>query len=278
MNSRLKKRLADALAQCLALAVGLVIVFPVVYGILGAFKELPEFAQWPPTFLPADPGNLANFRYVFTSVPMARYLLNSLIVATAGTAARLFFAMLAAYALTFFTFRGKKLFFVLMMGTMMLPGDLVLICNYQTVSGLGLNNTYLGIMIVSLIGANQMFMLRQSFRQTPAALRDASMIDGCGDLRFVFSILLPVSLPVLVTLFLQSFVALWNVYLWPLVITSRDQMRTVQVGIAMLTTTDGVNFHTVLAGVTVALVPIFILFLVLRRYIRSAMTAGALVG
>ena len=86
------------------------------------------------------------------------------------------------------------------------------------------------------------------------------------------------SLPLLLTLFLQSFVALWNVYLWPLVITSTDSMRTVQIGIAMLTTYDGTNFHTVLAGVTVALVPIFLLFLFLRRHINSAMTAGAMVG
>ena len=278
MSLRAKKRLSSAAAQTLCLLLGAAVVFPVVYGIFGAFKQPAEFASWPPGFLPESFANTENFRYVFEAAPMFRYLLNSLIVATAGSFLRLSVALLAAYALTFFRFRGKRLFFVLMMGTMMLPGDIVLITNYQTVSALGLTNTYLGLMIVSLVGASQMFMLRQSFRQTPAALREASFLDGCGDFRFIFSVLLPLSTPVLVTLFLQSFVALWNVYLWPLVITSADSMRTVQIGIAMLTTYDGTNFHTVLAGVTVALVPIFLLFLVLRRHISSAMTAGALVG
>ena len=278
MSLKAKKRLQSALTQALCLALGAAVVFPVVYGFLGAFKKPAEFAAWPPGFLPDSFLNTENFRYVFQAAPMLRYLFNSLLVATLGSVLRLFFALLAAYALTFFEFKGKKLFFVLMMGTMMLPGDIVLITNYQTVSAMGLTNTYLGLIIVSLVGASQMFMLRQSFRQSPAALREAAFLDGCGDLRFLFSVLLPLSVPVLVTLFLQSFVALWNVYLWPLVITSVDSMRTVQIGIAMLTTYDGTNFHTVLAGVTIALIPIFLLFLVLRRHIHSAMTAGALVG
>ena len=278
MNYHQKKRLTSAAVQALCLLLGFIVVFPVLYGFLGAFKQPSEFASWPPGFLPQSFSNTENFRYVFQAAPMFRYLFNSLVVATCGSLIRLLVALLAAYALTFFRFKGKQLFFVLMMGTMMLPGDIVLITNYQTVSAMGLTNTYLGLMIVSLVGASQMFMLRQSFRQTPSALRDASFLDGCGDFRFIFSVLLPLSTPVLVTLFLQSFVALWNVYLWPLVITSVDSMRTVQIGIAMLTTYDGTNFHTVLAGVTVALIPIFLLFLILRRHISSAMTAGALVG
>ena len=278
MNASRKSRLSGVLTQAFCLMIGCAVVFPVVYGFLGAFKEPSEFASWPPSFLPRSFLNFENFRYVFTAVPMLRYLFNSLYVAVMGSVLRLAAALLAAYAIVFFRFPGRKLFFVLMLGTMMLPGDIVLITNYRTVSSLGLTNTYLGIMIVSLLGASQMFMLRQSFSQAPKALREAAMLDGCGDLRFIVSVLMPVSVPVLVTLFLQSFVALWNVYLWPLVITSADEMRTVQVGIAMLTTYDGTNFHTVLAGVTVALVPILVLFLILRRHISSAMTAGALVG
>ena len=273
-----RKRLISVLVQITCLLAGCIIVFPVIYGVLGSFKEPSEFASWPPTFLPADFSNLSNYQHVFTTVPMIRYLFNSLLVAVVGSALRLTIALLAAYALVFLPFRGKSIFFVLMIGTMMLPGDLVLIANYQTVSAMRLSDTYLGIMITSLIGASQMFMLRQSFRQAPAALREASLLDGCGDFRFIAYVLVPISVPVFVTLFLQSFVALWNVYLWPLVITNTDSMRTVQIGIAMLTTYDGTNFHIVLAGVTVALLPIFALFLFTRKHISAAMTAGALVG
>ena len=278
MPGRKKKRAGQCAAQALALLIGLMVAFPVLYGFLGAFKAPDEFASWPPTFLPRSFLHTENFHAVFATVPMLRYLLNSLIVAVGGSALRLFFALLAAYALAFFSFRGKRLFFVLMMGTMMLPGDLVLITNYRTATLLGLNNTWLGIVIVSLVGASQMLLLLQRFRQAPVALREAAQLDGCGDGRFLFSILLPVSVPVLAVLFFQGFVSLWNSDLWPLVITSEDSMRTVQVGIAMLTTYDGTNFHTVLAGVATALFPILLLFLILRKRFTSAMTAGAVVG
>ena len=123
-----------------------------------------------------------------------------------------------------------------------------------------------------------MLMLRQSFRSSPSALRDASRLDGCGDLRFIWSVLLPVVRPVLVTLFMQSFVSAWNSYLWPLMVTNHNEMRTVQVGITMLTTVGDTNYGAVLAGVSLSLIPAFILFLVLRKNIARSMCAGSLAG
>ena len=278
MSVRTGKRAVSAGVQIISLALGALVVFPVIYGVLGAFRAADEFTAWPPTVLPRSFANFENFRYVFSSVPMLRYLLNSLLTATLGSALRLGIALLAAYAVAFFSFRGKKLFQIMVLGTMMLPGDIVVITNYQTVTALGLNNSLIGIIIVFLVGGSQMFMLRQSFLSIQSSLREAAELDGCGDIRFIISILIPVSMPVISTLFLQSFVFLWNTYLWPLMITSSDAMRTVQVGIAMLTTYDGTNFNTVLAGVAVSLAPILILFLAIRRKIAFAMTAGSVVG
>ena len=109
--------------------------------------------------------------------------------------------------------------------------------------------------IVSFVGASQMFMLRQHFLTSPAAMREAALMDGCGDLRFIVSILLPLCMPALATLFLQSFIAQWNAYLWPLLVTNTNAMRTVQVGITMLTTIEGTNYEVVLAASAVAMVP-----------------------
>ena len=262
----------------LALALGCFVLFPLFYGVMGAFKSPAEFVAYPPTVLPNSFGYLKNFETVFTQVPMLRYFWNSLVVSVGSTVIRLALAVLAAYAFVFFHFPGKKALFFFLLGTMMLPADTLTITNYQTVSRLGLPDTYLGIGIVSFVGASQMFMLRQHFLSSPRPIREAAQMDGCGDLRFLLHILLPMSLPLLLTLFLQAFVAQWNAYLWPLLVTNTNEMRTVQIGITMLTTLEGTNYETVLAGASVAMVPAAILFILLRKSITRTMSGGAIIG
>ena len=257
------------------IGLGCLLLFPVFYGVMGAFKTPAEFNAYPPTVFPGSFGNLDNFKTVFTQVPMARYFLNSLITAVMTSGA---LVALAAYAFAFYSFRGQKLLFFLVLGTMMLPADTLLITNYQTVSRLGLLDTYLGICIVGFVGASQMFMLRQHFMTAPTAVREAAQLDGCGDLRFVVSILLPMSLPVLLILFVQSFVAQWNAYLWPLLVTNSNSMRTVQVGVTMLTSIEGTNYETILAGATVAMLPAALLFAAMRRSLTRTMSQGAVIG
>ena len=262
----------------LALLLGCLILFPLFYGVMGAFKSPSEFISYPPTVFPNSFGYLSNFETVFTRVPMLRYFWNTLIVATLTTVIRLVIAVFAAYSFVFFQFPGKKALFFLMLGTMMLPADTLVITNYQTVSRLGLLDTYLGIGIVSFVGASQMFMLRQHFLSSPRPLREAALLDGCGDLKFIFFILIPMSMPLLFTLFLQAFVAQWNAYLWPLLVTNTTEMRTVQIGVTMLTTIEGTNYETILAGAAVTMVPAILLFILLRRSITRTMSGGAIIG
>ena len=268
----------ELLPGLLGVCFGGLLLFPVFYGIMGAFKTPAEFNAYPPTVFPSSFGNLDNFRTVFIQVPMARYFLNSLITAVMISTVRLTVAALAAYAFAFYSFRGEKVLFFLILGTMMLPADTLLITNYQTVSRLGLLDTYLGICIVAFVGASQMFMLRQHFMTAPTAVREAAQLDGCGDLRFVVSILLPMSLPVLLILFVQSFVVQWNAYLWPLLVTNSNSMRTVQVGVTMLTSIEGTNYETVLAGAVVAMLPAALLFAAMRRSLTRTMSQGAVIG
>ena len=273
-----RQRLREAALDLLALLLGLLVMFPVIYGICGAFKTPQEFAAWPPRILPQSFANLENFARVFAMAPMARYFLNSLIVAGLSSAVRLIVAVLAAYAFAFFHFPGRKFFFFFMLGTMMLPADTLILTNYRTISSLGLIDTYLGMSIVSFVGASQMFMLRQHFRTSPTALREAAMLDGCGDLRFVAAILVPTAKPICVTLFLQSFLTQWHSYLWPLLVTNRMQMRTVQVGLTMLTTVDATNYEVMMAGATIVVVPTMLFYLLMRRVVTRAMSEGPLLA
>lgn len=274
MKSKKGEWALGALAVCL----GCLVLFPLFYGVMGAFKSPAEFVAWPPTVLPRSFSYLKNFETVFTQLPMLRYFWNTLVVSVFSTVIKLLIALLAAYAFVYFDFAGKKALFFLLLGTMMLPPDTLTITNYQTVSHLGLLDTYLGIGIVSFVGASQMFMLRQHFLSSPKPIREAAQMDGCGDLRFIAFILTPMSLPLLLTLFLQAFVIQWNAYLWPLLVTNTNEMRTVQIGITMLTTLEGTNYETVLAGAAVALIPAVLLFLFLRKSITRTMSGGAIVG
>ena len=262
----------------LAVCLGCLVLFPLFYGLMGAFKSPAEFVAWPPTVFPRSFGYLKNFETVFTRLPILRYFWNTLVVSVFSTLVKLLIALLAAYAFVYFDFTGKKALFFLLLGTMMLPPDTLTITNYQTVAHLGLLDTYLGIGIVSFVGASQMFMLRQHFLSSPKPIREAAQMDGCGDLRFIVFILTPMSLPLLLTLFLQAFVIQWNAYLWPLLVTNTNEMRTVQIGITMLTTLEGTNYETVLAGAAVALIPAVLLFLFLRKSITRTMSGGAIVG
>ncbi|MDR2101449.1 MAG: carbohydrate ABC transporter permease [Treponema sp.] len=257
---------------------GLIIIFPIIYAICTAFKTRTELTLFPPRVLPKSFFYLQNFKAVFAMAPLMRFMLNSLIVSGMGCLLRIIFAMLAAYAFAYYEFPGKNVFFMIVLGTMMLPADTLVVTNYLTVTQLNLLDNYLGMCITSLVGAAQMFMLRQNFRTIPKSFRDAAFIDGCGDFRYLFYVVMPISGPVILTLMVQSFITFWNAYLWPLLVTNRKEMRTVQIGIAMLTNPMDTNFTLVLAAVAILLFPSFILFLLLRLAIVKGITAGALVG
>jgi sn-glycerol 3-phosphate transport system permease protein len=278
MRMKTRKFLTDSMVTIIAIVIGFIIIFPILFGILGAFKSSAEFSSYPPTLFPKSFTYLENFKEAVAKMPIMRYMYNSLVVALLGTTVRLAFAILAAFVFVFYDFKGKNFFFFIILGTMMLPADTLIVTNYLTASRLGLIDTHLGMAITSFVGATQMFMLRQNFKTQPKEFREAAAMDGCGDLRFLTSILLPIARPVVMTLFVQSFVTLWNAYLWPLLVTNKNSMRTVQVGITYLTTIEDTNYYLVLAGVTLILIPSFILFVILRRNIVKGMTAGALVG
>jgi len=277
VSRKTKRRLGDAAVSVIAIAIGLILVFPVIYCVFGSFKTAAEFMK--PRLLPQSFAYLENFRNALRQAPLLRYMVNSCIVALFGTLARLIITIMAAFAFTHYNFRGKNFCFFLVLGTMMIPGDILLVTNYTTVSALKLLNTYLGMCIVSFVSASQMFMMRQRFLSVPRDMREAAMIDGCGDVRYILQVLLPICRPVVITLFVQSFITLWNTYLWPLIITaSAPNMRTIMVGITKLNSWEDTNYELVLAGVTISLIPSFILFIIMRRSLSKGGMDGALVG
>ena len=277
MKRKQKDLLFDTLVTVVAIILGIIIIFPLIYCFLSSFKTPSEFLN--PKLFPSSLLYLDNFKNALERGNLLRYTLNSFVIALVGTAVRMVLSILAAYAFTFYDFKGKNFFFFLILGTMMIPGDVLLVTNYLTVSKMHLLNTYLGVMIVSFVSASQMFMLRQRFKTIPKDMREASSMDGYGDLWFIWKVLLPLSKPVVTTLFVQSFINLWNAYLWPLIVTaSSPEMRTVMVGITRLNSWEDENYQLVMAGVCISLIPSLILFVVMRRNMKKGGLDGSLVG
>ena len=262
MTHRRKEQIEEIVVSLVAIALGLVIIFPLIYCFLSSFKTPSEFLN--PKLLPSSFLNLDNYKAALERGNLLRYILNSFVIAFLGSAIRLIFSILAAYVFAFYDFKGKNVVFFMILGTMMIPSDVLLATNYLTVSRLHLLNTYMGVMVVSFVSASATFMLRQRFKTIPRDMREAASMDGYGDIWFILRVLLPITRPVVTTLFVQSFISLWNSYLWPLIATaSSPEMRTVMVGITRLNSWEDENYQLVMAGVVISLIPSIILFLVM---------------
>ena len=265
MSRKTKQSLYDNLGGLLKLALGILLIFPIIYAAGLSFMDAAEITTPPPKVLPRSFGYLENYITIFTKTKMLRFLLNSLLVSVFGTMGRLITAVTASFAFCFYEFKGKNFLFYLILGSMMIPGDAIILTNYLTVSRMGIMNTFLGLVIIYLVHANYIFMMRQSMLSLPKSLHEAALIDGCSSLRFLISIVIPLSKPIITTISLSSFVGLWNIYLWPLLITNAEEMRTVQVGITMLNTAEQQSYGPIMAASCVALLPAVVIFLISQR-------------
>ena len=269
-----RKQLRDYLVQFICIVIALIILFPILYAISVSFMEQKDILSNPPNLVPPKV-TLENYITAITRTDLMRYMFNSFVVATIVSLSRVVIGMMAAFAFAFFEFRFKKLLFMLTMTTLMIPPDVLIGSNFQTISKLGLVNTYLGMSSIFLVSAANIFLLRQNFLTFSKSLREAAAIDGCGNIRFFTKILLPISKPVLVTIFISSFVNMWNQYVWPMLVTNQSEMRTIQVGITMLKDRESTAFGPVMAGAVIALVPTVLIFIIFQRKIVSGMMAGA---
>lgn len=278
VRSLRQKKLSSALIQTIGIILGLLIIMPVIYCLSISFMKVSDILSKPPKLLPSEL-YLGNYVTALTKSMIPRYLLNSLLVSLVCSIVRIITASLAGYGFAFLDFKGKSLLFTLVLGTMLIPGDVILTSNYFTISQMHLTNTYLGIMILYFVSANNIFMMRQHFLTVSKTLREAAQIDGCSDLRFYFRILLPISTPTLVTVFISSFISTWNMYLWPLIVAnSTNEMRTVQIGLKTLNFAEETSYGGTMAGAMIILIPSLIVFLAFQRKIVSGMTAGAVKG
>ena len=259
------------LRATLSTLLSLLIVFPILYSISASFFQYTDFTALPARLLPSSL-NLSNYVRSFADSSLARFLFNSLLTSIVGTLLRMTISILAAYTFSFFSFKGRNALFIIIVATMLLPPDALIIANFTTIRALRLTDTYLGIISTSLLAPTHIFMLRQYFRMMSVVYREAALIEGCSDSRFLMTLLMPMSKAVVLTLAIHSFSTIFNDYLWPLLVTNKNSMRTVQVGLTMMGFRENLDYGPQFAAITLLMAPILIAFIALHKPIKESVS------
>jgi sn-glycerol 3-phosphate transport system permease protein len=259
----------------------LLIGVPVFWMLSGSLKTTQEIRAIPIKWLPTSL-RWENFSDAWNAAPFDRFYINTLITTAFGSGLELLNAVFTAYALAFLRFPKKNIVFVLILIALMIPDEVVVLPNYLTVSdifGQSWVNTYQGIIIPGASVAFGAFFLRQAFLGLPREVLDAAKVDGCGHVRMLWDMVVPMARPSILTFGLISLVAKWNEYLWPLVVTTEDRMRTLTVGLTYLFDNEGnTAWGVVMAATIFVLAPLIIIFIWAQRFIIEGITSGATKG
>ena len=272
-----RRRIKKGILIGLNLVMALFILFPLLYAVSVSLMPGNELFTMEMNLLPKNP-DFSNYLRAWTQVPLLRFILNSFLVAGSITFGQIITCSLAAFAFSFLNFRGKNLLFMLVMATMMVPGEATIISNYLTVSRFGLLDTYIVLILPSLTSAMGIFLFRQFYMSFPMSLYESAKLDGCSNLRFIVSILLPLTKSAIGAMSVYTFINAWNMYMWPLLVTGSEEMRTVQIGISMLDNTDAQSITLMMAGVVSVIVPSMIIFIVGQKQLIRGMFSGAVKG
>ncbi len=278
LSHRFWQHVQRALGYVAMFAVVLIIGIPVAWVLSGALKTNREIFTTNPQLLPANP-NFDNFVKAWQAAPFDRFYVNSFITTALGAGAEIIMAVTTAYALVFVRFPKRDWIFFLLLVALMVPDEVVLVPNYLTIAGWKMVNTYPGIILPGASIAFGTFLLRQYFRTIPPDLIDAAKVDGAGHLRTLLHVVLPVAAPAVATTALLSITAKWNEYIWPLLITTTEDMRTLPVGISRLLDQEGnTEWGIVMAGTLFVTVPVMLIFLYAQRFVVDGIAAGAVKG
>ena len=262
---------------------GLLIISPLLYALSLSFMSQGEMAQYPIKLFPSHL-NVENYKEALNTVPLLRFLINSLVVSILVTIGQVITSSLAAYAFAFYEFKYKRLLFLLVLSTMSFIGmeakvlETTIISNFLTVSSLGWTDHLYVLIIPFLTSAMGIFLIRQFYLTIPKELLEAAKIDGCNHFKFLINILIPISKPAIASLSIYTFIGTWNQYLWPLLTINNGNNRTVQIGISMLQFAEGSNYGVVLAGAILVLIPSILVFMIGQKSLVAGMTAGSVKG
>ena len=272
--------LARGVTYAFLVAAALLMIAPFLWSISTSLKQPGDVFAYPPTLLP-DPVTFQNYIDVFTKLTFGRYFLNSVIVTGSVVLLNVLFGTAAAYAFAKLRFPGRNAIFFLLLLTLMVPFQVNLIPLYKimvelhkAIPAIGAD-TYFGIVAPGAIQVFGIFLMRQFLRAIPDEILESARMDGASELRILRSIVFPIALPGMATLAIFTFLGAWNDFLWPLIVTNSDEMRTMPVGLALLARKNASNWGDTMAGTVLTAAPLIVMFLVLQRRFIEGLTAGS---
>ena len=272
-----RRRTKTALRVTANVVFAVLILLPLLYAISIALMPSSELFTTELNLFPKNP-TFSNFINAFRTVPLLRFILNSFIMAGCITIGQIITCSLAAFAFSFLEFKGKGILFMVVMATMMVPGEATIISNYLTVSSWGMLDTYQVLIVPYLTSAMGIFLFRQFYMTFPISLYESAKLDGCSNLKFIVRILLPLTKSAIGAMAVYTFINAWNMYMWPLLVTGSNNMRTVQIGISMLDSVDSQSITLMIAGVVMIIIPSISIFIIGQKQLIRGMFSGAVKG
>ena len=275
-QARPKRTISLTLSYVALALVTFLMIFPLIIVVIVSFTPNAVTQTWPPKIIPSA-WTLDNYTSLFQRLPIGRELLNTIVFAGAVTIISVFFDSLAAYGLSRVDFKGRGILLAVLIATMMIPAMALLIPVYKLLGSMGLVNSYLGIIIPRMADVGGIFLLRQFFISIPKDLDNAARIDGAGEFRIFAQIILPNAVPAILTVGMFNFMGNWNDLLWPLIMTSKPETRTITAGLAMLTGPGSsvTPYGVVMAGALISALPLLIVFFfVQKRFVEGIAMTG----
>ena len=259
----------------------LIVIFPFYFMIISSLKDMNEYRKAVPTLIP-EFFDVMNYVEVFTSkdLLLGRLFWNTMLVGIVSTVLSLIITIISAFAFARLEFKGKNALFAALLGTMMIPGELFTITNFQTIYYFEWKNTYTVLIVPFLVSIFYIYLLRQNFLQIPNELYLAAKVDGCGDFKYLCKVMIPLSLPTLISITILKMMGAWNSYVWPRLVANdaAHQMITNGLRNSFTDTTGDVNYPVQMAAVAIVSAPLFMVFLFLRKYIMAGVSRSGIKG
>ena len=279
VEQRIGKILVLILIYAFLIFMAIAVLFPFYWMLNSSLKSLDEYRMSVPTFWPKQV-LFSNYATAFTTANLGRLFLNTLYVGLVSTILSLVITVLSAFAFARLEFKGKNVLFAALLATMMIPGELFTITNYITVSNLGWKNTYTVLIVPFLVSVFYIYLLRQNFMQIPNELYLAAKVDGTSDIKYLWKVMIPLSLPTLISITILKMMGAWNSYIWPRLVANDEAHQMITNGLrnAFTETTGDVNYPVQMAAVAIVSLPLFLVFVFLRKYIMNGVSRSGIKG
>ncbi len=279
VKQKIGKVIVLVLIYAFLIFMAIAVLFPFYWMLNSSLKSLDEYRMSIPTFWPKQV-LFSNYSTAFTTANLGRLFLNTLYVGLVSTILSLVITVLSAFAFARLEFKGKNILFAGLLATMMIPGELFTITNYITVSNLGWKNTYTVLIVPFLVSVFYIYLLRQNFLQIPNELYLAAKVDGTSDIKYLWKVMIPLSLPTLISITILKMMGAWNSYIWPRLVANDEAHQLITNGLrnAFTETTGDVNYPVQMAAVAIVSLPLFLVFIFLRKYIMRGVSRSGIKG